>query len=179
MKGAKYAGSSPMTKTKTRALLNLLMQTYSFSRRLSHCSKIFCKDRLNVLPLRCFRVTTDLSLILSSWVLLPAGLAVPVIVMLTVNVTGALGMGKHSDLMRIKTSTLTLKPEISNVWLLFSWTWDSLGSKIYVFSNFALVVIEDFPVCFPQCGKQKFSSSTKPTALCWAELKYRTIDCGF
>lgn len=62
-------------------------------------------------PLLCRRVTADLSLILSSWVLLPAGLAVPVIVMLTVNVTGAQGMGKHSDPMCIKSSTLTLKPE--------------------------------------------------------------------
>lgn len=66
-----------------------------------------------------FGVTTELSLILSSWVLLPAGLAVPVILMLTVNVTGAQGMGKLSGLMCFKSCSSSLKPKIINIGVFF------------------------------------------------------------
>lgn len=114
----------------------------SFSQRLSHCWDI-CKDWLAVLPLFS-SVTTDLLLVLLSWVLLPAGLAVPVIVMLTVNVTEALGMRKHSDLKCIKSRPLTVKPEISNVWLLlFLWTSDTLSSKIFNFVSLVSLCMDD------------------------------------
>lgn len=67
-----------------------------------------------------YSVTVDLSLILPSRVLLPAGPTPCLsVVTLTVNVTGALGMRALSGRMRVKRSTLALKPEISVVWLLF------------------------------------------------------------
>lgn len=93
-------------------------------------------NTLLLLPL--LFVTPNLSFILSSWALLPAGLAVPVNVTLTVNVTEALGMQKHSNLMCIKSSTLTLKPEISNAQLLLLWTSDTLICKISISPNFIL-----------------------------------------
>lgn len=55
---------------------------------------------------------------------MPAGLVVPVTVMLTVNITGARGIGEHFSLMCIWSSAQTLKSEINSVWLLFVWTRD-------------------------------------------------------
>lgn len=95
------------TKTNMETQMKLWIQTCSFWRKLTPCSHI-CKD-WRAVPLLC-TVVTNLSSSLYTWLLLPAGLAVPVHE--TVNVTGALGMRKQSGPMCTQSNTLTLKPGI-------------------------------------------------------------------